>query len=104
MAHDTHLTADYKINVKDNNINDYSGEGREAGKDVNLAIKKLSFQGQGRNEWTIITDPENPLVGAMPSYYIPLQVKGNEKLPTGDVALSYATCIERTTSATWTHI
>jgi hypothetical protein len=43
MAHGTHLTADYKLNIKDNNINDYSGEGREAGKDVNLAIKKLSF-------------------------------------------------------------
>ena len=47
MAHDTHLTADYKLDVKDNNINDYSGEGREAGKEVNLAIKKLSFRGQG---------------------------------------------------------
>ena len=47
MAHDTHLTADYKLDVKNNNINDYSSEGREAGKGVNLAIKKISSREQG---------------------------------------------------------
>lgn len=37
------------------------------------------------NEWPIITYPEGPLVGTTPSDNIPLQVKGNEKLPTGEL-------------------
>jgi len=42
MAHDTYLTADYKVDVKNNNIDDYSREGCKAGKDVNLATTEIS--------------------------------------------------------------
>ena len=42
MAHDTYLTADYKVEVENNNIDDYGREGCKASKDVNLATTEIS--------------------------------------------------------------
>ena len=42
MVHDTHLTTDYKLDIKNNNIDDHSCERCKAGEDVNLATTKLS--------------------------------------------------------------
>ena len=47
MAHDTYMTVEYNLDVKNNNIDYYSRERCKAGNDINLTTTEISSWSHG---------------------------------------------------------
>ena len=92
LGHGTHLTTNWGVEVKNNEVGNYSHKGCHVQKRIDLSKEKSALRlprsQRFFNEEAVVTDPDRPPVAATTLDNAPLKVKSRKKLPAGNLRVS----------------